>query len=106
MGLGFGAETDAVPYLISRYFGLKAFGEIYGYAFATVPLGGAIGPLLVGLAFDKTGGYTLPLVVCSAAFVAAALLMTRLGSYDTTAFAADAAPARMGGLATEDSALR
>lgn len=30
VGLGLGAETDIIPYMVSRYFGLKAFGKIYG----------------------------------------------------------------------------
>src|SRR5262249_61855297 len=34
VGLGQGAELDILPYLVSRYFGLRAFGEIYGYIFA------------------------------------------------------------------------
>ena len=33
VGLGMGAEADVMPYLISRYFGLVSFSEIYGYAF-------------------------------------------------------------------------
>ncbi len=83
MGLGFGAETDAVPYLVSRYFGLRAFGEIYSNAFVTVPLGGAIGPLLVGIGFDRTGSYAIPLACCAAAMLLAAILATRLGAYPT-----------------------
>jgi hypothetical protein len=27
VGLGLGAETDLMPYVVSRYFGLRAFGE-------------------------------------------------------------------------------
>ncbi len=38
IGLGYGAETSAAPYLISLYFGLRTFGEIYSYLFITVPL--------------------------------------------------------------------
>jgi hypothetical protein len=33
-----------MAYLTSRDFGLRAFGEIYGYAFATYVLAGALGP--------------------------------------------------------------
>ena len=29
LGIGFGAESDLMPYLTARYFGLKSFGEIY-----------------------------------------------------------------------------
>ena len=39
IGLGMGAEVDIIAYLTSRYFGLRAFGEIYGYAFASYTVG-------------------------------------------------------------------
>ena len=42
-----GAEADIIAHLTSRYFGLRAFGEIYGYAFATYVLAGALGPCLI-----------------------------------------------------------
>jgi hypothetical protein len=43
-----GAEADIIAHLTSRYFGLRAFGGIYGYAFATYVLAGALGPWLMG----------------------------------------------------------
>jgi len=30
-----GAEAEIIAYLTGRYFGLRAFGQIYGYAFVT-----------------------------------------------------------------------
>jgi spore maturation protein SpmB len=41
VGLGMGAEADVIAYLVSRYFGLKAFGEIYGFAFGSFVVAGA-----------------------------------------------------------------
>ena len=29
-GIGMGAEFDVIPFLVTRYFGLKNFGTIYG----------------------------------------------------------------------------
>jgi len=81
VGLGQGAELDVIPYLVSRYFGLRAFGEIYGYAFAVFTLGGVVGPLLMGMGFDATGSYRLALGVFALATLTAAGLMTRLGPY-------------------------
>jgi MFS family permease len=78
IGFGYGAETSAAPYLTSLYFGLRSFGEIYSYLFLTVPLGGALGPALMGLGFDRTGSYQLTLSLCFVAMLAAALLMLRL----------------------------
>jgi nitrate/nitrite transporter NarK len=81
VGLGQGAEFDILPYAISRYFGLHAFGEIYGYSFAAMTLGGALGPLLMGVSFDATGSYSLALVSFAVASFTAAGLMLGLGPY-------------------------
>lgn len=81
IGLGMGAEVDIIAYLTSRYFGLRAFGEIYGYAFASYTLAGALGPWLMGLGFDRSGSYGSILVGFLFATSLAAVLMTRLGPY-------------------------
>ena len=83
VGLGMGAEGDIIAYLVSRYFGLRAFGEIYGYAFAAFTLGGVVGPLLMGVGFDSTGSYGLVLSAFVVAALIAAGLMTRLRPYRT-----------------------
>ena len=70
-----------MAYMASRYFGLRAFGEIYSYAFAAFTLGGVIGPLLMGVGFDSTGSYQLVLGTFVVAALTAAGLMTRLGPY-------------------------
>jgi MFS family permease len=81
IGLGMGAEVDIVAYLTSRYFGLRAFGEIYGYAFASYTFAGALGPWLMGLGFDRSGSYSSILVGFFLATLLAAAAMTRLGPY-------------------------
>jgi cyanate permease len=81
IGLGLGAEGDIIAYLISRYFGLRSFGEIYGYAFSAFVLTGALGPLLMGAGFDRTGSYLFPLMTFSAAALVAAIFVSRLGPY-------------------------
>jgi MFS family permease len=81
VGLGLGAEVDLIAYLISRYFGLRAFGRVYSSAFAAFALAGALGPLIMGASFDRTGSYRAALVTFLIAALVAALLMTRLGPY-------------------------
>ena len=81
IGFGYGAESATIPYLVSRYFGLRSFGEIYSYLFITVPLGGALGPVLMGMGYDRTGSYRLVLLLCGGATMVAALTLLRLGSY-------------------------
>ena len=81
IGLGMGAEVDIIAFLTSRYFGLRAFGEIYGYAFASYTLAGALGPWLMGLGFDRSGSYGSILVGFLLVTLLATVLMTRLGPY-------------------------
>lgn len=81
VGLGVGAEADLMAYMISRYFGLRSFSEIYSYAWAAFVISVAIGPYLMGLGFDKTGSYRLPLLAFVLAASAAAVLMARIGPY-------------------------
>jgi len=81
VGLGMGAEGDLIAYLTSRYFGLKAFGELYGYAFGVFVLAGGCGALLMGIGFDRTGSYTVPLLGFLTAIVVAIVLFSRLGPY-------------------------
>jgi len=76
IGLGVGAETDLMPYVVSRYFGLRAFGEILGYVLTAWGLGGVVGPFVMGVGFDATGSYSTVLL----AFVVATLVSGRIGS--------------------------
>lgn len=81
VGLGLGAEVDTMAYLTSRYFGLRSFGTIYGFAFAGFGLAGGFGAYLMGAAYDAAASYTIALVVfCMATLVGAALMMC-LGPY-------------------------
>jgi|tagenome__1003787_1003787.scaffolds.fasta_scaffold20863871_2 MFS family permease len=80
-GLGMGAEGDVIAYLTSRYFGLKSFGEIYGYAFGSFVVAGAGGALLMGMGFDRTGSYRVPLLGFLTAIIVALVLFSRLGPY-------------------------
>ncbi|MGE3595961.1 MAG: MFS transporter [Dehalococcoidia bacterium] len=57
IGVGIGAETDVVAYMVSRYFGLKSFGRIYGTIFTAFYVGTGLGPLALGLAFESQGSY-------------------------------------------------
>jgi MFS family permease len=83
LGVGIGAEGDIMAYLVSRYFGLKAFGEIYAYVLAIYTLGAVAGPLVMGLSFDSSGSYESALIPFLFLTVAGAFLMTRLGPYQT-----------------------
>jgi predicted MFS family arabinose efflux permease len=81
LGLGLGAEIDTMGYMASRYFGLKRFGEIYGYVFGMFALGSGFGPLFWDLVFDATGGYGMAMTAAIAAIIIAGALVARLGPY-------------------------
>lgn len=83
IGLGMGAAGQIQPYLISRYFGLRAFGELYSYAIISFMLGGVIGPLVLGIGFDAMKSYRFVLGAFVVAAFVATLMMTRLGPYRT-----------------------
>jgi len=44
LGLAAGTEVDMIGFLTSRYFGLRYFGELYGYIFAIFSAGAALAP--------------------------------------------------------------
>lgn len=81
VGLGMGSEVELMAYLLSRYFGLRAFATAYAYAFAAFMLAGAAGTLLMGAGFDHFHSYRVPLGGFCAAVVCAVVLLGRLGPY-------------------------
>jgi MFS family permease len=80
-GLGMGAEGDIVPYFVSRYFGLRAFGRIYGYLFAVFMVGVGVGPSLLGFSFDRWHSYAPMFLFFEAGLLVACVMFLRLGPY-------------------------
>lgn len=83
LGLGAGAESDLMGYLVSRYFGLRSFGEIFGWIFGALMVGSAIGPFLLGMGFDSSGSYQSALIWCVGGLVCTAGLLAIMPSYPT-----------------------
>ena len=81
IGLGLGAEVDVMAYLTSRYFGLRSFGVICGCAFAAFAVAAGLGAYVMGLGFDLTGSYSMPLKVFLISMLTACGMLTRLGPY-------------------------
>ncbi len=77
IGVGLGAEADVIPYLISRHFAMESFSELYGYSFSAFALAGALGPLVMGRAFDVAGSYDTVIGAFAIAGFAAAFLIWR-----------------------------
>jgi MFS family permease len=72
IGVGAGGEAAITPYLLTRYFGLRSFSTLYGLTWTFYAAAGAIGPVLLGRAFDATGSYTSLLTLLAIALGLAA----------------------------------
>jgi len=83
IGLAAGAEIDLLAYLVGRYFAFERYGATYGTLLAIFSFGAGLGPVLFGVAFDKTGGYDLALAASAVGMAFAATLIGRLGPYPT-----------------------
>ena len=81
LGLASGTEIDMIGFLTSRYFGMKRFGQLYGYLFASFVVGSAIGPYMMGLAFERLHSYEPALWMFSAFMLLASGAILSLGPY-------------------------
>lgn len=82
LGIGMGAEYGALPYFISRYFGLKHYGSIVGALYAVVILAQGLTPGLMDMSFDRTGSYAVATVAIAAALVVGMVLLSFLPPLD------------------------
>ena len=79
VGIGAGAEFDLSAYLISRYFGLKDYGRLFGIHLGLITAGSMLAPLMFAAMYKATGGYGLLLAWCVGCCVAGPLLLLTLG---------------------------
>jgi len=81
LGLAAGAEGDLMPFLVSRYFGMRSMAEIYGCMFGAFTLGNATGRYLFAAGFDGSGSYKTALSFAFWALCLAVLTTLGLGRY-------------------------
>jgi len=81
LGMAAGMEYDLLAYLVSRYFGIRAYAGIYGALYAFFALGAGFGPAVFGRAFEATGSYNVALTWSMWAFVFCSLALLLLGPY-------------------------
>jgi len=79
LGLAAAAEVDLVAYLTSRFFGMRSYGEIYGWQLTSFYLGAALGPLAAGIAYDHYQSYVPTLYFACGAMIFGALVTSSLG---------------------------
>jgi len=81
VGLAAGAEVDMIGFFISRYFGLKRFGQLYGVLFAVFTIGAGLGPLMLGAVHTRLHSYDIGFLVCGIGLAIASLVILGVGSY-------------------------
>jgi MFS family permease len=80
-GIGSGAEFDIAAYLVSRYFGLRDYGRLFGVHLGLVTVGSALAPFGFAALLRRSGGYDAMLLLCAAACVLGPVLLLALGAY-------------------------
>lgn len=81
IGFGIGAEFDFLSFFISRYIGLRVYGKVYGWTYAAFQVGCGVGPLMMGIVFDRTRSYDAGLWALAGCCLVAAALFSAFGPY-------------------------
>lgn len=84
IGLTVGAEVDVIVFLAIRYFGLKAFGGLYGGLLVALSLGTALGPWAANILYDSAGSYEQFLWIAIGCMAVSAVLLASLPKPDFT----------------------
>lgn len=84
IGLVVGAEFDVLAFMIKRYFGMVAYGKLYGVIFAVFQFGAGIGAAALPISRGYYGSYTPGLYAFGVILVLAALVFSRMQSYTFT----------------------
>lgn len=77
-GLTIGAVFMMQSLLVAEIFGLASFGTVLGLLSFLTSVGGGVGPLLVGILAEGSGGYSSAIRVLSVIGLSAALLILRV----------------------------
>ena len=83
MGLGMGTEFGLLPFCLSRYFGLKAYGRISGLVYGIIALTNGFFPVLMDVVFDLRGNYSGAINVIIGVMVVGTALIALLPSFTT-----------------------
>lgn len=81
VGLAAGVEFDLMAYFVSRYFGMKSYGRIYGLIYASFGLGSGTSPIIFNLIRGDSPDYSGVLLLASFGFLIGGALLLTLGKY-------------------------
>jgi len=80
-GMSLGAELGLASYVVSRYFGLRCYGQIYGFVYGAMVIASGAGPVIMGVAFEINKDYLPAFGFTSIALLISFLMFALLPSY-------------------------
>ncbi len=81
VGLAAGVEFDLMAYFVSRYFGMKSYGRVYGLVYAAFGLGSGTSPIIFNLLRGDAPDYSGVLSIVAIGFLIGSVLLLTLGRY-------------------------
>jgi len=81
VGFAAGVEFDLIAYFISRYFGMRSYGQIYGLIYAAFGLGSGTSPVIFNLIRGDDPDYSKVLSYAAVGFIIGATMCLFLGKY-------------------------
>lgn len=81
LGFATGAEFDLVPYMVTRYFGMRRYGQIYAMQWIGWTVSAGVAPAIFGHVYDRTGTYEPILYAAALCFLVAPAMLLTLGRY-------------------------
>jgi len=81
IGLAAGVEYDLMAFFVSKYFGLKNYGAIYGALYGFFAIGAGFGPWIFAKIYETTGSYNPAFGYAMIAFIVGAIPFLFLGKY-------------------------
>jgi MFS family permease len=83
LGIGSGTEFALLPYCLSRYFGLRHYGLIYGSMFGCVAMAIGLSPFILDIVYDATRLYGPSVHAAVAVLVLCGMLLFFLPRFQT-----------------------
>jgi MFS family permease len=81
IGFAAGLEYDVVAYLVSRYFGMRAYSAVYGSLYMAFALGSGFGPAIIARFFTAEGSYDGVLTIGAGLVLVGSSILLTLGRY-------------------------
>src|SRR6185437_2713069 len=81
IGFSNGVENDLLAYMVSRYFGMRAYASVYGALYIFTGFGGGMAPIFFSMARDMTGSFKVVLLGACVLISLAGFGLLTLGRY-------------------------